>query len=169
MTSTLHIRPAAMDDLAILVAYNQALVMETENRRLDADTVSKGIQRLLEDPSKGLYWVAETEGRVVGHLMFSAEWSDWRCGEIWWLQSVYVSPDHRGQGVFKALYHHVLALARDIGVKVLRLLVAHENRGAQKVYAAVGMEKGRYDMFEVELKVEPIRKLSGQSPPSPSH
>jgi GNAT superfamily N-acetyltransferase len=154
MTSTVHIRPAVTDDLAILVAHNQALAMETENRRLEADTLWEGAQRLLEDPSKGFYWMAETEGRVVGHLMVTAEWCDWQCGEIWWLQTGYVSPAHRGQGVFKALYHHVHTLARDSGVKALRLLVAHDNKVAQKVHAAVGMARSHYDMFEMELKIE---------------
>ena len=149
MAPQIEIRPASLSDLAVLVANNQAMAMETEDRMLDDETLRNGVRRLLEDSSKGFYLVAEIEGQIVGNLMITSEWSDWRNGEMWWFQSVYVDADHRGAGIFKALYHHVYQLAKTSGAKELRLYVEHDNVVAQKVYASMGMQKSHYEMWEV--------------------
>lgn len=143
------IRPATAADFAVLVASNQAMALETENRQLDNDILSGGVQNLLQDPHKGFYLVAELQGQVVGNLMITTEWSDWRNGDMWWFQSVFVHTAHRGKGIFKALYLHVMALAKERGVKELRLYVERDNLVAQKVYASLGMQKSHYDMWEV--------------------
>lgn len=149
MKSQITIRPATKADFTVLVANNQAMAMETENRQLDNQILSGGVQNLLDDPNKGFYIVAEENGQVVGNLMITKEWSDWRNGDMWWFQSVFVHPEHRGKGIFKALYQHVMALAKENGIKELRLYVEHDNVVAQKVYAALGMAKSHYDMWEV--------------------
>ncbi|MBK9450433.1 MAG: GNAT family N-acetyltransferase [Bacteroidetes bacterium] len=149
MKSQITIRPATKADFAVLVANNQAMAMETENRQLDNQILSGGVQNLLDDPNKGFYIVAEENGQVVGNLMITKEWSDWRNGDMWWFQSVFVHPEHRGKGIFKALYQHVMDLAKENGIKELRLYVEHDNVVAQKVYAALGMVKSHYDMWEV--------------------
>ncbi|MBP6639746.1 MAG: GNAT family N-acetyltransferase [Bacteroidia bacterium] len=149
MKSQITIRPATKADFTVLVANNQAMAMETENRQLDNQILSGGVQNLLDDPNKGFYIVAEENGQVVGNLMITKEWSDWRNGDMWWFQSVFVHPEHRGKGIFKALYQHVMALAKENGIKELRLYVEHDNVVAQKVYAALGMVKSHYDMWEV--------------------
>lgn len=149
MENEIRIRPATLSDLAILVANNQALAMETENRRLEDAVIQNGVRKLLEDRSKGFYLVAEIGDEVVGNLMITSEWSDWRCGEMWWFQSVYVAADHRGKGVFRALYQHVFDMAKSEGAKELRLYVERDNLVAQKVYTAMGMQLSHYDMWEV--------------------
>lgn len=149
MGNTIHIRLATLNDFEVLVANNQAMAMETENRVLDDATLRGGVMNLLQDPNKGYYLVAEQDGAVVGNLMMTSEWSDWRNGEMWWFQSVYVSPEWRGKGVFSALYQYVFDLAKSKNVKELRLYVERENLVAQKVYASMGMAKSHYDMWEV--------------------
>jgi GNAT superfamily N-acetyltransferase len=150
--TTLHIRPATQQDLQALIDNNQAMAWETEQRRLDDDTLSKGVAALLADRHKGFYLVAELGGAVAGSLMVTSEWSDWRNGEMWWFQSVYVLPAFRGQGVFTALFRAVEALARERGVHELRLYVERENAQAQKVYGALGMAQSHYDMWEMGIK-----------------
>lgn len=154
MDTTLHIRPATQQDLQALIDNNQAMAWETEQRRLDDDTLSKGVAALLTDRHKGFYLIAELGGAVAGSLMITSEWSDWRNGEMWWFQSVYVRPDFRSQGVFKSLFQAVAALARENGVRELRLYVERDNLRAQKVYQALGMVHSHYDMWEMELRIE---------------
>jgi GNAT superfamily N-acetyltransferase len=149
MKTQLTIRAAQNADFEVLVANNQAMAMETENRHLDDHVLRGGVQNLLDDPNKGFYIVAEAEGKVVGNLMITKEWSDWRNGDMWWFQSVYVHPDHRGSGVFKALYQYVMRMAKENNIKELRLYVEQNNAVAQRVYASLGMVKSHYDMWEV--------------------
>ena len=147
--SGLHIRAAEARDLETLVAYNRALAFETEERQLDREVLKPGVEAVLCDRSKGFYLVAEQAGRVVGQLMVTAEWSDWRNADWWWFQSVYVAPDARRSGVFRALYAEVLARAKRAGVRGLRLYVEKENAAAQATYAALGMKEARYKLFEL--------------------
>lgn len=138
------IRPATVDDLETIVDFNRRLAAETEDTALDAETVRRGVRAVLADGARGAYYVACRDG-VIGQMMHTREWSDWRNGDIWWIQSVYVRADHRRRGVCRALYAHLRArAAADPGVVGLRLYVERENARAQAAYAAYGMQPGGY-------------------------
>jgi GNAT superfamily N-acetyltransferase len=143
------IRAATRADIATLTDYNAALAWETERKRLDRATLERGIAALFDDPRRGRYWIAERGGRVQGALLITYEWSDWRCGDWWWIQSVYVAAEARRHGVFRALYAAVEARARaTAGVVGLRLYVERDNRVAQQTYAALGMQDAHYAVLE---------------------
>jgi GNAT superfamily N-acetyltransferase len=143
------LRAATAADLETLAAWAEAMALETEGKSLDAATIRAGIAAGLADPHKARYLIAERAGRAVGTLMLTTEWSDWRNGWWWWIQSVYVAPDARRLGVFRALYAHVEAQARATpGVCGLRLYVENDNTRAQAVYAALGMVDAHYRVFE---------------------
>lgn len=148
----LRIRDAVPDDLEFIARGNEAMALETEHKRLDPETVRQGVGNALRDPAHGRYFVAEdSAGRPVGQLMLTYEWSDWRNGQFWWFQSVYVLPDARRHGVFKAMYDHVEALARTTpGVIGLRLYVEGDNERAQRTYARCGMTARDYRFMEVD-------------------
>ena len=142
------IRPARLDDLDALVTGNLALAEESERLRLNRETLRDGIRALLESKAPGRYWVAELNGGVVGQLLITFEWSDWRNRMVWWIQSVYVLPDVRRTGVFRALFDHVRDEARRAGSGGLRLYVDTSNAKAQAVYKALGMNGDHYHVFE---------------------
>ena len=145
----ISIRNAAMTDAAIIASNNSSMAEETEGRTLDPEIIGPGVAALLADPGKGRYWVAEADGQIVGQLMVTYEWSDWRNGTLWWIQSVYVAPDFRRQGVFSALYHHVESLAAaQPDVCGLRLYVEDNNHRAQRTYEALGMVKPGYVVMQ---------------------
>ena len=124
----LTVRDAGPDDAAVIAAFNSAMAEETEGKSLDPDIIGPGVANLLADGRRGRYWVAENDGVVVGQIMVTYEWSDWRNGNLWWIQSVYVHPDWRRKGVFSALYHHVESLASaDPDAIGLRLYVEENN------------------------------------------
>lgn len=149
------IRPAGPADAEFLVRGNAAMALETEHLSLDLDRLRDGVHALFEDPGRGVYYVAEVDGRRAGQMMITYEWSDWRNGVFWWIQSVWVEPEFRGQGVFKALYGHVMGLARGTaGVCGLRLYVEKDNQRAQRTYEKVGMRRTVYSMFEVDFVLE---------------
>ncbi len=135
-------------DHATLVAWNVAMAAETESIDLDVDVVSRGVAAALEDPARGTYWLAERAGRVVGQLMVTPEWSDWRAAWVHWIQSVYVPPEARGQGVYRALATAVADAARAQGAAGLRLYVDQRNTPAMAVYARLGMNGDHYRVFE---------------------
>jgi GNAT superfamily N-acetyltransferase len=146
------LRPATAADLETLARWAEAMALETEGKVLDAGTIRAGIAAGLADPNKARYLVAEHEGRAVGTLMLTTEWSDWRNGWWWWIQSVYVAPDARRLGVFRAMYAHVEREARETpGVCGLRLYVENDNARAQATYAALGMADAHYRVFEAEF------------------
>ncbi|MCL4793264.1 MAG: GNAT family N-acetyltransferase [Bryobacteraceae bacterium] len=146
------IRLAGPADAEFLVRGNAAMALETEHLSLDLDRLRDGVHALFEDASRGVYCIAEVDGRRAGQMMITYEWSDWRNGVFWWIQSVWVEPAFRGRGVFKALYGHVDALARQTpGVCGLRLYVEKENARAQATYERVGMRRTAYQMFEVDF------------------
>jgi GNAT superfamily N-acetyltransferase len=125
------------------------MAWETEKLKLDPPTVLKGVSAVFDDPAKGKYWIAESEGRVVGCLLTIPEWSDWRNGTVLWIHSVYVQPDFRKFGVFKALYSHLKHLVESSSdLRGLRLYVDKTNLNAQKVYEALGMSGEHYHLFE---------------------
>ena len=142
------IRDATIDDLEAVTRYNIDLAFETEDLRLDADTVSRGVRALLEDPSKGRYFMAERNSVVIGQLATTFEWSDWRNGMFLWIQSVFVDARHRQSGVFRALYRHVEELSRAPGVCGVRLYVHEHNDGAAATYKRLGMVSPGYSVLE---------------------
>jgi ribosomal protein S18 acetylase RimI-like enzyme len=149
---TFSIRPAQPADAPTLISFNIAMALETENLQLAPDIIGPGVRAALADPAKALYFVAETAGQVVGQLMITTEWSDWRNADVWWIQSVYVHPDHRRRGVFKALFEHVEQLARRHHIAALRLYVEKENLSAQGTYERLGMHLSHYRLMEKTLK-----------------
>jgi ribosomal protein S18 acetylase RimI-like enzyme len=145
----LTLRRGTAADAAVLVEFNQRLALETEGKALESAVVEAGVAAALADPARGLYFVAERDGVVVGALMVTTEWSDWRNGWIWWIQSVYVRPEARRTGVFRALYEHVYAQAQaNPEVVGLRLYVEEENTGAQQTYQSLGMQHSGYLVLE---------------------
>jgi ribosomal protein S18 acetylase RimI-like enzyme len=145
----LVLRRAVPADAPVIVEYNRRLAEETEGKALDLRVLAAGVAAGLADPHKALYFLAEEEGQTVGQLMLTTEWSDWRNGWVWWIQSVYVRPEARRRGVFSALYEHVHASARETsGVVGLRLYVEQDNQAAQRTYARLGMERTGYLVFE---------------------
>ena len=148
----MHIRLAKKTDAATLIEFNAAMALETEGKRLLPKVIGAGVRALLANPASGFYVIAKESASVVAALMVTKEWSDWRNGDFWWIQSVYVRPEFRRRGVYKRLYGHVQALAaRDARVCGFRLYVDRGNRRAQAAYRAVGMERTRYLVLE-ELK-----------------
>lgn len=146
---TVTIRDASTADLSTIVAFNQALAIETEDKQLVARTVEGGVAAALQEPDRLRYWVAESGGQVVGQAAVTREWSDWRNGWIWWLQSVYVHAENRGQGVFRLLFEHIRREAHQSGNVIgLRLYVETENVRARQVYETLGMQPGGYLVFE---------------------
>lgn len=147
----LLIRPAQRRDAATIAQFNVLMARETESIELDPQTVERGVNALFDDTSRGSYFVATLDDRVVGCLMITHEWSDWRDGDMWWIQSVYVDAEHRGAGAFKALFRHVQVLARQAGVRAIRLYVEKHNSRAKQVYAKLGMSLTDYDVMHVDL------------------
>lgn len=139
-------------DAETLTHFNTAMARETEHKVLSLDVVSAGVQALLKHPEYGFYVVAEKEGEVAGSLMVTPEWSDWRDGFFWWIQSVYIRPEFRRQGIYKRLYAYVKAKAAEGGnVCGCRLYVERKNTVAQRTYEALGMQETRYRMYEEVL------------------
>lgn len=153
--SDIHIRRATPADASAIVAFNLAMAAETEGRRLDREVASHGVRRVLADPSLGVYYLAEQAGSVVGQLLITTEFSDWRDGVFWWIQSVYVHPSARRYGVYRALHEHVERRARRTnGVRGLRLYVAEHNAAAQSVYRSLGLTRSDYDLYELDWSTE---------------
>ena len=152
MNAPLSIRKAQARDAQAIAAFNTAMALETEDKILMPERVAAGVQRLLADPSLGFYLVAERGDEVVGCLMVTNEWSDWRNGLFWWIQSVYIVPGARRQGVYRRLYDAIRDMAQaDPGICGFRLYVEKENTNAQKTYRSLGMEATDYLVYE-ELK-----------------
>jgi GNAT superfamily N-acetyltransferase len=146
---TIDIRFAVSDDWQIIADFNCRLADESEGKKLDRAHVEPGVRALLADPRKGRYLVAEAGGRVVGQLMHTYEWSDWRNGDIWWLQSVYVHPDFRRKGVFRSLFDRLRSEAEaDPAVVGLRLYVEDHNHHAHETYRNLGLAPGGYFVME---------------------
>jgi ribosomal protein S18 acetylase RimI-like enzyme len=144
----LTIRAARASDAPVIAEYNRRLAWESEHRELDPDTLARGVAMLLSDPAHGQYWVAEA-GELVGQCLVTTEWSDWTNGRYWWFQSVYVAPEWRGRGVFRALWDHVESSAREAGdVASLRLYVERDNSSARAIYEKLGMEPTGYLVYE---------------------
>jgi GNAT superfamily N-acetyltransferase len=149
MPFSVLIRPALPEDADTLAAFNAAMAWETEKKQLLPDVLGAGVRRLIAEPALGFYLVAEAEGQAVGCLMVTTEWSDWRNGRFWWIQSVYVRPGWRRKGVFRSLHAWVhAAAAAQPDVCGLRLYVERENAIAQATYRNLGMRQTDYLLFE---------------------
>ena len=147
---TPSIRRATAADADTIARFNAALAWESEHKRLDPDVLAAGVRAVLADPHKGFYTLAERAGAAVGQTLVTFEWSDWRNGWYWWVQSVYVRPDARREGVFRALFEHLrAAAAADPTVIGLRLYVEHDNERARKTYAALGMVDEPYSLMGI--------------------
>ena len=142
------IRDADQTDLDTIVEFNLRIARETEERELNPATVKRGVETLLREPTRGRFWIATVEGRPAGQIMVTFEWSDWVAADFWWIQSVYVHPDFRRRGVYRALHQHVEREARRHGACGLRLYVERANAQAKQTYEALGMHHSHYDLFE---------------------
>jgi ribosomal protein S18 acetylase RimI-like enzyme len=147
----IRVRPATLDDAEFLVSGNAQMALETEDISLDLERLRNGVRAVFDDPSRGFYLIAEVEGNRVGQMMITYEWSDWRNGVFWWIQSIYTVPELRRRGAFRALYAQAEALAQQGGsVCGLRLYVDRHNRAAQETYRRCGMHETAYRLFEVD-------------------
>lgn len=152
MTDQSIARPARPDEAGLLVDFNRAMAEESEDKGLDTATLQRGVEYLLDHPADGFYLIAERNGEVAGSLMVTYEWSDWRNGRFWWIQSVYVLPAHRRRGVYRVLHDKVRDMARADGQACgLRLYVERDNDGAMATYRALGMHETHYRMYEEEF------------------
>jgi ribosomal protein S18 acetylase RimI-like enzyme len=145
----ISVRAAAVTDAGDIIAFQRAMARETENVELDPDVCTLGVLAVFEEPSRGRYFVAQSDGKVVASLLVTYEWSDWRNGSVWWIQSVYVRPELRRRGVYSRMYEHVKAIVEnDPGVRGIRLYVDRRNTLAQDVYRRCGMNGEHYMVFE---------------------
>ena len=145
-------RPARLSDVSFIVNANARLAAETEGRRLSRARLQGGVKALLRDKNKGAYFIAEAGDEIAGQLLITREWSDWRNGHFWWIQSVYVVEKFRGQGVFRALFKHVHALARkQSDVCGLRLYMEAQNARARQAYERLGLKQTHYQVFEMDF------------------
>jgi len=152
MPENVTIRRATIDDAETLARFNEAMARETEDKVLDPDTVRAGVQAVFDKPDQAFYLVAERDGEVVGSLMITTEWSDWRNADFWWIQSVYVRPEARRTGVYRAMHRDVRRRAREAAdVCGLRLYVEQGNAAAQATYEKMGMAEPPYRMYEEML------------------
>jgi ribosomal protein S18 acetylase RimI-like enzyme len=158
----MKIRRAKLSDAAVIADFNQRMAWETERRRLDSRRVRSGVRGLLRQPARGIYFVAEVQGKgeksIAGQLLITYEWSDWRNGNFWWIQSVYVTSEFRGQGIFRALFGHIQELAKSRkDVCGLRLYVDADNGSARQTYERLGMKRTNYELFETDFVMKDHR------------
>ena len=148
------IRAARSTDLEFLVEGNARMAAETEGRELDRELLAEGVAAVFGDEAKGRYFVADDGESPIGQMLITREWSDWRCGWFWWIQSVYVVPESRDRGVFSNMYAHLVATARrDPEVCGLRLYVDVSNEHAAAVYRTIGMQEAGYSIYEVDFRL----------------
>ncbi|CAN5454650.1 GNAT family N-acetyltransferase [soil metagenome] len=148
----MEIRIAGIEDTDALVEFNQAMALETEGKTLDNGILRSGVEAVFGDKNKGFYVVADDGGKIAGGLMITFEWSDWRNKWFWWIQSVYIRPEARGDKMYTKLYDFVKARASEAGdVCGFRLYVENTNSRAQRVYERVGMQASHYLMYEEEV------------------
>ncbi|MBI3219049.1 MAG: GNAT family N-acetyltransferase [Bacteroidetes bacterium] len=143
------IREATEKDITSLIDFQLKMALETENLTLDIATLTQGVKRLLKDSTKGRYYVAVENEAVIGCLMTTYEWSDWRCGTVIWIQSVYINGSDRGKGVYKKLYLHIQQMVEaDPDLRGIRLYVDKTNLAAKEVYTRLGMNGDHYQAYE---------------------
>lgn len=145
------IRHAQRTDIPTIVSFNHEMAQETENKHLDETILWKGVTNLFDQPQYGFYCVAEYDGQIVGQLMITYEWSDWRNGLFWWIQSVYIHPDFRGKGIYRQLHEFILNESSKLPVCGIRLYVDKNNLNAKNTYQKCGMTLSHYDMYETDF------------------
>ena len=146
------VRRAERCDAARIVEFQQSMALETEGKTLDESLITAGVDAVFGDPDKGFYLVAEVSGEVVGSLLITYEWSDWRDATFWWIQSVFVDADHRRRGVYTAMHDYVLTQARESeDICGVRLYVERSNHIAQQTYKNLGMDHSHYDLYEIDF------------------
>ena len=147
----IEIAPSDLSYAPAIARFQVDMAMESEGYALDYERTLKGVESVLQDDTKGRYVLAVIDGKPVASLMLTREWSDWNCCWYLWIQSVYVSPDYRKNGIYKAMYEEVMRLAKSEGISQVRLYVDKDNKKAQTVYQKVGMSECHYLMYEVEV------------------
>jgi GNAT superfamily N-acetyltransferase len=148
---SITIRIATRDDITHIAQWNSAMAWETERKTLEPAVIKRGVTAVFDEPRRGFYLVAERAGEPAGCLLITYEWSDWRAGDFWWIQSVYVAESARREGVFRQLYEDAKQRAKQSSAVGLRLYVETENERAQRTYAGLGMERCHYFMYEAEF------------------
>jgi GNAT superfamily N-acetyltransferase len=149
MPTEITIHEAIPSDWRIIADNNIAMAAESESKTLPREVVEAGVRAALADSDKGRYFLAQVDGRTVGQLLVTREWSDWRNGWFWWIQSVYVVPEHRRRGVYRQLHEHVRGLAHEAkDICGIRLYVERNNHRAIETYHAMGMTDAGYALFE---------------------
>lgn len=150
--SQVNVRRAEPRDAIHIVRFQQSMALETEGKRLDQSLISAGVDAVFDDPDKGFYTVAEVGGTVVGSLLITYEWSEWRNATFWWIQSVFVDADHRRRGVYTELHDHIMKQARESeDICGVRLYVERSNHIAQQTYKSLGMGHSHYDLYEIDF------------------
>lgn len=150
--SQVNVRRAEPRDAIHIVRFQQSMALETEGKRLDQSLISAGVDAVFDDPDKGFYIVAEVGGTVVGSLLITYEWSEWRNATFWWIQSVFVDADHRRRGVYTELHDHIMKQAREReDICGVRLYVERGNHIAQQTYKSLGMDHSHYDLYEIDF------------------
>ena len=144
----IKIRKAVPADSEAIIDFQKKMALETEGMTLNNEKVTPGVKAVFDDPSKGIYWVAEADGTVIASLLITYEWSDWRNCNVWWFQSVYVVPQFRRKGVFREMYSSIRSLAEKEGIAGLRLYVETKNERAKKTYESLGMSSEHYSFYE---------------------
>ena len=143
------VRKASEQDIITIVDFQIKMAKETENMILSSEIISNGVKAVFGNKHYGQYFVAETKEGIVGSLLITYEWSDWRNALVWWLQSVYVKPEHRKAGVFRMMYQYVKGIVgSDETIAGIRLYMDKTNVGADKVYRAMGMDGDHYRVYE---------------------
>ena len=161
MADNLLIRSATAYDAPRIVEFNTALALESEGITLDPDTLRDGVKAALSNPRQSFYLLATEGAYPIGQLMVTYEWSDWRNGWVWWVQSVYVRPDYRRQGIYRALYTRLCEIAVRRGdIRGIRLYVMRENHIARRTYEAMGMTHSEYDLYESDFPLSIPRAQS---------
>jgi ribosomal protein S18 acetylase RimI-like enzyme len=148
---SLSIRHAEKRDAEQIAQFQIDMALETEDKILDPQTVLTAVRSVFDDSGKGFYLIGELDGRVVCSLMITYEWSDWRNSNLWWIQSVFVATDQRGNGFFKSMFNRVVEMAKEKDVMFVRLYVETENDRAQKVYESLGMKRMPYYMYDIKI------------------
>lgn len=149
MSTEFLYRPAVISEASSIQSFQQSMAWETEKLQLDDTILSKGVRAVFQNSELGTYHVCVKGAEVVGSLLITKEWSDWRNGTVWWIHSLYFKPEYRGQGLFSRMYQYIQTLAaQDSTVRGLRLYVDHTNTPAQRVYTKLGMNGDHYRLFE---------------------
>ena len=145
------VRRAAPEDAPTIVRFQMSMALETEGKALDESTLAVGVRAVFKSPNNGFYLVAEIGETVVGSLLITYEWSDWRSSDFWWIQSVFVDADYRRRGVYTAMHNRAIRMATEDEACGVRLYVERTNLTAQKTYAGLGMSQSHYDLYEIDF------------------